>query len=129
MLAFVGLDPLLTILPKIDARLTAFAGLPFKPKTAASNWPTSGRRAAGVINIDGREILIEATNTSQRLIPDTWLGGFWRSECRDRSGREQGEEEGRRRPAVRECRGQAEGAVPGPDVLRCGAGDGTRGPR
>lgn len=31
----------------------------------------------GVINIDGREILIEATNTSQRLIPDTGLGVFF----------------------------------------------------
>ncbi len=32
-LAFAGLDPIRTTLPELDARLHAFASLPFKPKT------------------------------------------------------------------------------------------------
>lgn len=105
-----GRDPLRTILPDVEARLTAFAGLPFKAKIVAEKLaqlrtsrggpafknhlfeigvlgdlalrgvlvdieePTTN--VDGVINIDGREILIEATNTVQRVIPDTGAGVF-----------------------------------------------------
>ena len=104
-----GLDPIRTILPKIDRRLTAFAALPFKQSTVATKLAElrsarttpsfknplfelsvlgdlalrdvlvdiedSSTSVDGVIRIDGREILVEATNTVQQVIPD-FVGVF-----------------------------------------------------
>jgi hypothetical protein len=106
---FTGLDPIRTVLPKIDSRLTAFAALPFKESTIATKLaelraarispsfknhlfelsvlgdlalrgalvdiedPSTG--VDGVIRIDGRDILVEATNTLQQVIPD-FVGVF-----------------------------------------------------
>jgi len=103
-IAFAGLDPLKTMLPLIDKRLTAFAGLKFKRETLAVKLAElkSARKALsfrnhlfelnvlgdlalrgvlvdiedpatavdGAMNLDGRDILVEATNTIQRVIPD-----------------------------------------------------------
>jgi hypothetical protein len=100
---FAGLDPLRTMLPKIDERLTAFSRLPFKQDVvrlklaelrAARNNPSfknhlfelnilgdlalrgvlvdieeSSTDVDGAIRIDRREILVEATNTAQRVVP------------------------------------------------------------
>ena len=103
-IAFAGLDPLKTMLPLIDKRLTAFSGLKFKRETLAVKLAElkSARKALsfrnhlfelnvlgdlalrgvlvdiedpatavdGAMNLDGRDILVEATNTIQRVIPD-----------------------------------------------------------
>ena len=104
-----GLDPLRTILPQVEARLNAFASLPFKQTIvgvklaelrAARGGPAfknhlfelcvlgdlalrsvlvdiedPSTAVDGVIKIDGREILVEATNTVQQVIPD-FVGVF-----------------------------------------------------
>lgn len=103
-MALVGLDPIRTILPVIDERLTAFAALPFKAATvkmkldelrSARNAPAfknhlfelnvlgdlairrvlvdvedTATGVDGAIRLDGRDILVEATNTAQRVIPE-----------------------------------------------------------
>lgn len=103
-IGWAGLDPLKTMLPVIDRRLTAVAQLPFKQKAVATKLAElrSARGAAsfrnhlfelnvlgdlavrgvlvdieepttgvdGTIRIDGRDILVEATNTVHRVIPD-----------------------------------------------------------
>lgn len=103
-LAFVGLDPLRTMLPVIESRVAAFASVPFKTEIvqrklhelrAARFAPAFknhlfelnvlgdlARRGVlidiedpatgvdGTIRLDGREILVEATNTTQRVIPE-----------------------------------------------------------
>ncbi len=103
-LKMVGVDPLLTLLPLLDARLTALKGLPFKQKVIQTKFDqlcatrsdpafrnhlfeanvlgdlalkgilrdvedgTTG--VDGVVNIEEREILIEATNTVQEVLPE-----------------------------------------------------------
>lgn len=103
LLFFHGLDPLRTMLPKMDERLTAFAALPFKRDVVAKK--LAELRAArdgeafknhlfelsvlgdlalrgvlvdieepstnvdAMMRIDGRDILVEATNTAQQVIP------------------------------------------------------------
>lgn len=109
ILGFVGLDPIQTMLPKIDERLTAFAELRLKPTVVSTKLAElrASRDAAsfknhlfelsvvgdlarrgvlvdieesttnvdGVIRLDNRDILVEATNTIQRVIPD-FVGVF-----------------------------------------------------
>jgi putative tryptophan/tyrosine transport system substrate-binding protein len=107
---FAGMDPLRTVLPRLDSRLTAFAAIGCKPakvqtklaelraaKTIASfknhlfelsvlgdlalkgvlvdieDTPTG---VDGTCNISGRDILVEATNTVQQVIPD-FVGAFF----------------------------------------------------
>ena len=99
-----GVDPLLTFLPLLDARLTALRGLPFKLQViqakfeqlrATRNNPAFRNHlfeatvlgdlalkgvlhdveddttaVDGVIDIEGREILVEATNTMQTVVPE-----------------------------------------------------------
>ena len=111
-IAFVGLDPIRTMLPILENRLAAFAALPFKPETvemkleelrAAKAAPAfknhlfelnvvgdlalrgvlvdiedSATGVDGAIRIDGRDILVEATNTVQRVIPE-FTGVFFGS--------------------------------------------------
>ncbi len=100
----VGIDPLRTIIPPLEARLQAFAALGMKPdkvsvkmaelrvsrsqasfknhlfelsvlgdlalKKVLVDIEDASSGVDGVIEIDGREILVEATNTVQRVIPD-----------------------------------------------------------
>ena len=99
-----GIDPLRTIIPRLDERVQALSSVTFKPdqvrmklaEVVASRTNPSLKNhlfevgvlgdlarhgvlidveeattaSDGVANIDGRDILIEATNTVQRVIPD-----------------------------------------------------------
>jgi len=99
-----GLDPIRTVLPRLDVRLGALAALPFKKSIVATKlaelkaarFGTSfknhlfelsvlgdlamrgvlvdiedaGTGVDGVMRLDGRDILIEATNTVQKVIPE-----------------------------------------------------------
>ncbi len=103
-LKMVGVDPLLTLLPLLDARLTSLKGSPFKQKVIQTKFDqlcatrsdpvfrnhlfeanvlgdlalkgvlrdvedgTTG--VDGVVDIEGREILVEATNTTQEVLPE-----------------------------------------------------------
>lgn len=103
-LYFSGLDPIVTLLPKIDDRLTAYTELPFKQSTVRTKLAElhaarenlsfknhlfemlvlgdlalhgvlvdiedHSTEIDGVIRIDSRDILVEATNTAQEVIPD-----------------------------------------------------------
>jgi hypothetical protein len=111
-IALAGLDPIWTMLPVIENRLSAFAALPFKQETvkvklgelgAARLAPAfknhlfelnvlgdlavkgvlvdiqdSATGGDGAIRIEGRDILVEATNTVQRVIPE-FTGAFFGS--------------------------------------------------
>ncbi len=104
VLKAMGVDPLLTFLPLLDARLTALTGLPFKLQViqakfeqlhATRNNPAFRNHlfeasvlgdlalkgvlrdveddttaVDGVVDIEGREILVEATNTMQKVLPE-----------------------------------------------------------
>jgi len=109
-IALEGLDPLKTMLPKIENRLAAVTALPFKQSTvqmklrelrAARTAPAfknhlfelnvlgdlalrgvlmdiddGATGVDGTVRIDGRDLLVEATNTVQQVIPD-FSGAFF----------------------------------------------------
>ena len=111
-IAFVGLDPIRSVLPVLEKRLAAYSALPFKQDTVrvkldelrtARTAPSfknhlfeltvlgdlalrgvlvdvegSATVVDGTIRIDGRDILVEAANTVQQVIPE-FTGVFFGS--------------------------------------------------